>query len=238
MFADKAPKLSYGVCDGLLTGLAGLPAIARLARIVGLPWKLQELVHVKRRQRGATDAQSVLSLVYTLATGGGHLNAVDALAADEAACGGAGLAGAVPNSRRLGEFLTHFSDSALEGLQDCVRSVSERVVPVIAEACYREQGYVPVFIDGTGIEMQGKHFEKAAVGYNGERQYWLHSVFVGRAWASARLNAGGTDVKGDFAAQLVADVDPLPLGDLPVWARRTTARNSWRPARRAAGITR
>ena len=223
MFADKAPKLSYGVCDGLLTGLAGLPAIARLARIVGLPWKLQELVHVKRRQRGSTDAQSVLTLVYTLATGGGHLNAVDALAADEAACVGAGLAGAVPNSRRLGEFLTHCSDSALEGLQDCVRAVSERVVPVIAEACYREQGYVPVFIDGTGIEVQGKHFEKAAVGYNGERQYWLHSVFVGRAWASARLNAGGTDVKGDFAAQLVADVDPLPLEGLPVWARADAA---------------
>ena len=147
-------------------------------------------------------------------------------------------AGAVPNSRRLGEFLTHFSDSALQGLQDCVRSVSKRVVPVVAKACYREQGYVPVFIDGTGIDGTGKHFEKAAVGYNGDRQYWLHAVFVGLAWASARLHAGLTDVKGHFAAQLVADVDPLPLGGLPVWARRTAARSSWRPAKRAAGITR
>lgn len=31
----------YGVCNGLLTGLAALMATARLARIVGLPWKLQ-----------------------------------------------------------------------------------------------------------------------------------------------------------------------------------------------------
>ena len=200
------------------------------------------------RRRGSTDAQSLLSLIYTLAAGGGHLNAVDALAADEAACVGAGLAGAVPNSRRLGEFLTHFSDSALDGLRDCVRSVSKRVVPVVAKACYREQGYVPVFIDGTGIDGTGidgtsidgtgKHREKAAVGYNGDRQYWLHAVFVGLAWASARLHAGLTDVKGHFAAQLVADVDPLPLGCLPVWTRRAAARSSWRPAKRAAGITR
>ena len=201
MSADKAPKLSYGVCDGLLTGLAGLPTLARLARSLGLPWKLQQLVQVKRRQRGSTDAQSLLTLIYTLATGGGHLNAVDALAADEAACVGTGLAGAVPNSRRLGEFLTHFSDTALQGLQDCVRSVSERVVPLVATACYQELGSVPVFIDGTGIEVQGKHFEKAAVGYNGERQYWLHSVFVGRAWVSARLNAGGTGVYVRFVAE-------------------------------------
>ena len=48
MSADKAPRLSCGVCDGLLTGLAGLPPIARLGRILGLPWKFQQLVHVKR----------------------------------------------------------------------------------------------------------------------------------------------------------------------------------------------
>ena len=78
-------------------------------------------------------------------------------------------------------------------------------------------------IQHTGIEVQGKHFEGAAVGYNGERQYWLHSVFVGRAWVSARLNEGGTDVKGDFAEQLAADVDALDLGPYPVWARADAA---------------
>ena len=61
------------------------------------------------------------------------------------------------------------------------------------------------------------------MGYNGERQYWLHSVFVGRAWVSARLNQGGTDVKGDFAEQLAADVDALDLGPCPVWARADAA---------------
>ncbi len=227
MPADKAPKLSYGICDGLLTGLAGLPALARLARSLGLPWLLQQYVQIKVRQRGCSDAQNLLSLIFGLATGGGHLNTVDALAADEAACEGAGLAGAVPDSRRLGEYLTRFSAKALDGLQACVRAVSAQVVPPIAAACGKELGYVPVFIDGTGIEVQGKQFEGAAVGYNGERQYWLHSVFVGRAWVSARLNEGGTDVKGDFAEQLAADVDPLELGPDPVWARADAAYYCW-----------
>ena len=223
MPADKAPKLSYGVCDNLLTGLAGLPAIAALARILGLPWALQKHVRIKVRQRGCSDAQNLLSLIFALCTGGGHLNTVDALAADEAACEGVGLPGAVPDSRRLGEYLARFSAKALDGLQACVRSVSAQVVPVVAAACGKELGYVPVFIDGTGIEVQGKQFEGAAVGYNGERQYWLHSVFVGRAWVSARLNEGGTDVKGDFAEQLAADVDGLDLGAHPVWARADAA---------------
>ena len=223
MPADKAPKLSYGVCDSLLTNLAGLPALARLARTLGLPWVLQKYVCIKVRQRGSSDAQNLLSLIFALCTGGGHLNAVDALAADEAACTGTGLDDAVPDSRRLGEYLTRFTDKALDGLQACVRSVSAQVVPPIAAACGEALGYVPVFIDGTGIEVQGKQFEGAAVGYNGERQYWLHSVFVGRAWVSARLNQGGTDVKGDFAEQLAADVDALDLGPCPVWARADAA---------------
>ena len=85
MSADKAPKPSYGVCDGLLTGLAGRPTIARLERFLGLPWKFQKHMYVKRHRCGRSDMQSLLTLVYTLATGSGHLNAVDGL---ESAHGG------------------------------------------------------------------------------------------------------------------------------------------------------
>ena len=75
----------------LLTGLAGLPAIAALARIFDLPWILQKYVRIKVRQRGSSDAQNLLSLIFRLCPGGGYLDAVDALAADEAACEGTGL---------------------------------------------------------------------------------------------------------------------------------------------------
>ena len=31
------------------------------------------------------------------------------------------------------------------------------------------------------------------MGYNGQRQYSLHSVFVGGAWVNGRLGQGGTN---------------------------------------------
>ena len=64
---------------------------------------------------------------------------------------------------------------------------------------YQQQlGYVPVFVDGSGIEVEGRCFEQAGCGYNGERQYWLHSVFVGVVWVSARLQPDGSDVAGGW----------------------------------------
>lgn len=57
MSADKAPTFSYEVRDGL-------PMIARLARVLGLPWKLQKHVHIKCRQRGATDALAPMTAAF------------------------------------------------------------------------------------------------------------------------------------------------------------------------------
>ena len=47
------------------------------------------------------------------------------------------------------------------------------------------------------------------MGRNGQRQYGLHSVYVGGAWVSGRLEPGGTDVKGAWREQLEQDVAPL-----------------------------
>ena len=60
--------------------------------------------------------------------------AVDALAA--------GLAGAVPDSCRLGEYLARFNDKALKGLQACVRSVSAQVVPSIDRVLFSAAGRI------------------------------------------------------------------------------------------------
>ncbi len=70
-----------------------------------------------------------------------------------------------------------------------------RLVPLMAQECAQQWGYVPVFVDGTGIKVEGKLCENAERGCNGERQSWLHSVFVGAAWVNARLHAGGTDMR-------------------------------------------
>ena len=165
-------------------------------------------------------------MIFALCIGGGHLNAVDAVAADEAACEGAGLNGPVPDSRRLGGYLARFSAKALDGLQACVRAVNAQVVPPVAAACGKELGYVPVLIDGTGIEVQGKRFEGAAVSYKGVRQYWLHSVLVGRAWVLYV-----TLIRRDVA--VLNRITPLRIGRehelIRFWprSRRSTGGTGW-----------
>ncbi len=166
MSPDSAPTLAYGVCNDHLTGLAGLGMVARLARFLGLPEKLAASVRLQRRRRGCSAVQRLLALIYAACAGGGHLTAVDALGADEVARQTCGLR-AVPASRRLGEYLQGMNAAALEGLRECARLVSRRLVPLGAQACGQRWGYVPVFVDGTGIEVESKLFENAGRGYHG-----------------------------------------------------------------------
>ena len=130
-----------------------------------------------------------------------------------------------------GECLARMTDDAVGGLQSTARRLAGRLAPAVVRDCVDTLGYVPVFVDGTGIEVQGRQFEKAAKGYNGERQYWLHSVFVGGAWVSGRLRPGGSDVGGGWREQLEADVAPLLRAGLPVWLRAGSACYRGDPAR-------
>ncbi len=215
----SAPTLAYGVCDDDLAGLAGLGVVARLARFLGLPEKLAASVRLKRRRRGGSAGQRLLARIYAACAGGGHLHAVDALGADDVARRACGLR-AGPDSRRLGADLQRMHAAALEGLRECARLVSRRLV---AQACGQRWGSVPVFVDGPGIEVEGQLRENAGRGYHGEKQSWLHSVCVGVAWVSARLHAGGTDVRGDWQEQLDQDAAPLLTGRQPVGLRAASA---------------
>ena len=103
------------------------------------------------------------------------------------------------------------------------RHPRRRLPPAIARHCVATQEHVPVFVDGTGIEVQGHHCEGMARGYNGEKQDWLHSVVVGAAGVSARLNEGATDGQGDWQVQLETNVAPLLTAGTPVWLRADNA---------------
>ncbi len=214
--------LACGVCNDDWTGLAGRGVAARLARFLGLPEKLAASVRLQRRRRGGRAGQRLLALLYAACAGGGHLHAVDALGAEDVARRACGLR-AVPASRRLGADPQRMHEAALEGLRECVRLVSRRLGPLGAQACGQRWGYVPVFVDGPGIEVEGKLCEHAERGYHDERQSWLHSVCVGAAWVSARLHAGGTDVKGDGREPLDQDAAPWLTGRQPVGLRAASA---------------
>lgn len=84
MPSSKAPKIDFAVTDEQLTGSAGLALVANLAGGLDLPCQLAQRVRLKRRQRGCSDEQMLLSLIYCFCAGGGHLSDVDSLQSDPA----------------------------------------------------------------------------------------------------------------------------------------------------------
>jgi hypothetical protein len=208
--------------DEVLTPLGGSVFVAGMAQRLGLPRMLSERMGLKRRRRGASDAEMLLSAIYSLAAGDGALRDVDRLGGDQARIEAVGLE-QVPDSRRLGEYLTRFDEESLDELQAIARAVAVRVAPGVVSHLAETRGYVPVFLDGTAIEVDGSYVEGVRPGYSGEPQLWLHNVFVGNLWASQRLLPGGGDVAEGWQEQLMWDIAPLVSESTPVWARMDNA---------------
>ncbi len=218
MIPQSAPKIDIDFTDERLTSNAGLVFIGQQAKHMKVPELLDTRIKVKQRNRGCNDAQMLLSLIYSFCTGNGCLSDVDALKADRVAQQLLGLT-QVPDSRRLGEYLSRCTPDGLDQLYTIIRTLTPSIIaPVIAH--HREQdGYIPVFMDGSAIEVTGRLFEQANWGFTGEDQYWLHGVFIGSAWVSGRLHPGGSTVTGDWRGQLDQDVSPLLADTDQVWLR-------------------
>jgi len=175
--------------DAQLTGFGGWSVLGQMAERLGLPEALSA-VSVKRRARGASDAETLWSLIASLAAGNGALSDLDALREDRVGRRLLGL-GHVPSGRRLGEYLARVDEAQVETLLAVARGLAGQVAPAVVEHEAAVRGYVPVFVDGTAIEVDGRLFEEARRGYDGTRQYWLHGVFIGALWASGRLQSRG-----------------------------------------------
>jgi len=216
------PKIDIDFTDAQLTGCGGWAFLARMARALELPQQLAQAVQLKCRRRGASDAEMLWSLIASLAAGNGALSDLDALCGDAVGRRLLGLQQA-PSSRRAGEYLSRFSALEVDALLGVARRLSAAVAPAVIEHEVATRGYVPLFIDGTAIEVDGQLFEQAAPGYDGQTQYWLHGVFLASLWSSARLYPGGVDVAAGWREQLDQDVAPLLAADTPVWARADNA---------------
>ena len=156
------------------------------------------------------------------AAGNGALSDLDALREDRVGQRLLGLR-QVPSGRRLGKFLARIDEVQLCTLLEVARSLARQLAPAVVEHEAAVRGYVPVFIDGTAIELDGTLFEGARRGYDCTHQYRTYGVFIGSLWASGLLNPGGCDVAGGRREKLASDVAPcLPEGT-PVWLRAHNA---------------
>ena len=216
-----AQKVEIDFTDEAITSSGGSIFLSRMARHLGIPCLIKDAIRLKSRCRGADDVQTMMSMIYCLAQGDGKLLDVDRLAADEPRQHLLDLKG-VPGHRRLGEYLFRFKDHWVNRLLGVAHEVARRVSPEIIEHYLKVDGYIPVFIDGSAIEVAGNNFECAGVGYNKEKQYWLHTVFIGRMWASGRLFPGGVDVAEGWEEQLDETADLIGERG-PVWLRADNA---------------
>ncbi len=218
----QPPDVEIEFTDAALTGHGGWSLLGAMARRLNLPAELARSIGLKQRQRGASDAEMLWSLVASLASGNGALSDLDALRADAAGQQLLGLDEA-PSGRRLGEYLSRFGAAEVEALLGVVRQLTTQVAPAVIEHEVSSRGYVPLFIDGTAIEVDGHLFEGARRGYDGTVQYWLHGTFLGGLWVSSRLHPGGVDVAKGWREQLDRDVAPVIPAGTPVWARADNA---------------
>jgi len=210
-------KIEIEFTDERITSSAGSIFLSAMADKLGLPNQLKAAIKLKRRARGASDAEMLLSLVYSLAQGDGAILDVDRLWQDDARRELLGLE-RVPNHRRLGEYLGRFDDSACERLLAVARSQAECIIGSVIEHEVQTKGYVPVFVDGTGLEVGGQYFEGAGRLYDGSIGYWLHASFVGGLWVTQRLQRGGCHPAHEVKELLGETATMLGEGH-PVWAR-------------------
>ena len=65
-------RIEIEFTDEVLTPLGGSVFLAEMAQRLGLPRMLWERIGLKRRQRGASDAEMLLAAIYSLAAGAGR----------------------------------------------------------------------------------------------------------------------------------------------------------------------
>ena len=217
----RPPKVEFEFTDLDLTAFGGASILARTARRYGLFELLDEAVSVKVRDRGASDAETLWAMIASLCRGHGALSDLDALRADGVARVLLGLR-EVPEARRAGEWLSRVSTADVKGLWSAAVGFAGRVAPEIVAHELETKGYVPVFIDATGVEVDGALFERARRNYDGERGYWLHAAFAGGLWAAGQLQPGGGRVTLNWRKLLEWTAGTVPAGT-PVWLRADNA---------------
>ena len=170
-------KVEINLTNSKINSNGGQYFISQIAKSSGLS-SLLKSIKLKKRKRGCSDKEMLLSLIYSLSCGQGNLSDVDKLKNNETSLRLLGLREA-PDSRRLGEYLKRFKESDIEKLNLIYRKLAEQIAPKVIEHLKETQGFIPVFVDGTAIEVDGKYFENSHKGYNYEEQLWLHGVFIG-----------------------------------------------------------
>jgi len=144
-----------------LTSFAGIPLIAHLANSLGLIKGIDEHLHfLKRRNRGYSVWESILSLILLLTAGGESLNDIRLIQADQ---GIKKLLGkfSLPAPTTMGEFLHKFNRKALKAISMVNAMFVSKVISM------KKLTTITLDFDSTLIESEKKEAMTTYEGFDG-----------------------------------------------------------------------
>ena len=203
-----------GTSDPTLTPNAGLIAITELVDRVGVTTALDAGIGpVKRRDRGMTGGELLVSLASCQMAGGDHLVSLDRLRADTA--GQELVCSPTPASTTAAGVAGRFNPGHLAGIEAGIAVLHQRVLHRVGQvrrtSLLRE---VTLDVDATDVEVYRRSKRGCAYNYQGQRAYRLDIVF----WAelgvpvAADLLSGNDDPRASAVGLLRRGLAGLPEG--------------------------
>lgn len=160
---------------------AGLVAVEAMARRFDLWHKLRQLACLdprKDKKRGFGPEVIVGQLIYALCSGGGCLSDSEALNDDPLARELFGV-GKFADQSQVGEWLREQSAESVAALRQLLHQFVTWVWQQAEPRRLLHGGQREVFFDDTQLEVSGKHFEGAALNYNGDVALSWQTLWVG-----------------------------------------------------------
>ncbi len=168
---------------------AGLVAVEAMARRFGLWKKVRQFSCLdprKDKKRGYGPEVIIGQLIYALCTGGGCLSDSEALNDDPLALELFGV-GKFADQSQVGEWLREQSQESLAALRKLLHEFVNWVWSQADSRRLLHAGQREVFFDDTQLEVSGKHFEGAAVNYNGDLALSWQTLWVGPLLADSHV---------------------------------------------------
>jgi hypothetical protein len=170
---------------------AGLVAVEALARRFGLWRKVKALLCLdprKDKRRGYSPEVIIGQLIYALCSGGGCLSDSEALNEDALARELFGVDKFADQSQ-VGEWLREQTAESVAALRQLLHEFVAWVWQQAEPRRLLHAGQREVFFDDTQLEVSGKHFEGAAINYNGHLALSWQTLWVGPLLSDSHLGS-------------------------------------------------
>jgi hypothetical protein len=170
---------------------AGLVAVEAMARRFDLWNKVRRLSCLdprKDKKRGYSPEVIIGQLIYALSSGGGCLSDSEALNDDPLARELFGV-GKFADQSQVGEWLREQSEESVVALRQLLHEFVSWVWKEADPRRLLQSGQREIFFDDTQLELSGKHFEGAAINYNGDLALSWQTLWVGPLLADSHVGS-------------------------------------------------